>query len=295
VRGEEDVDWEVVPIPNKGLGIIAKKLLPAKYRIMADPVYTDPHDHPGILELAPEGASLEIKFETNAVQGDEFRDGGKSYVGLCFSRANHDCHPNADYVYDETARVVVLFAQRDISPGEEICICYATFANLELDRKTAHLNPEEEFQSVQKTLKEAWGITCPDECYCKDSDAKNLVLEGRRVHTEMSLLVGRGRTEESLEFGENLIDIFKRLDVSMIRRIETVYHCFQIGLMREETLKRAKLLPHSAKSRICNFKIFPHYIFTFKYILKLELYFKYTIPNTIPDTIPDTTIETLKK
>jgi len=56
----------------------------------------------------------------------------------------------------------------------------------------------------------------------------------------MSILVGRGRTEESLVFGENLIDIFERLDVSMARRMETVYHCFQIALMREETLERAK-------------------------------------------------------
>ena len=37
-----------------------------------------------------------------------------------------------------------------------------------------------------------------------------------------------------------MIDIFKSLNVSMARRMETVYHCFQIGLMREETLERAK-------------------------------------------------------
>lgn len=75
--GEEDVDWEVVPIPNKGLGIIAKIFLPDGYRIMADPVYTNPHDHPEILELAPEGASLETKFETNCVKGTSFGMAGK--------------------------------------------------------------------------------------------------------------------------------------------------------------------------------------------------------------------------
>jgi len=45
--GEEDIDWEVVPVPNKGLGIVAKRFLPCGYRIMVEPVYTSPTDHPG--------------------------------------------------------------------------------------------------------------------------------------------------------------------------------------------------------------------------------------------------------
>ncbi len=49
--GEEDVDWEVVPIPNKGLGIISKRFMPVGYKIMVDPVYTDPNDHPGKINL----------------------------------------------------------------------------------------------------------------------------------------------------------------------------------------------------------------------------------------------------
>ena len=46
-HGEEDVDWEVVAIPNKGLGIRAKRLLPEGYKIIVEPVFTDPHGHPG--------------------------------------------------------------------------------------------------------------------------------------------------------------------------------------------------------------------------------------------------------
>ena len=47
-HGEEDVDFEVIPIPNKGLGVCAKRLLPAGFRIIVEPVFTDPHGHPGI-------------------------------------------------------------------------------------------------------------------------------------------------------------------------------------------------------------------------------------------------------
>ena len=45
--GEEDVDWVVVPIPNKGLGIRAKKLLPAGFKIIVEPVFFTTKDHPG--------------------------------------------------------------------------------------------------------------------------------------------------------------------------------------------------------------------------------------------------------
>lgn len=46
--GEEDLDWQVVSIPGKGLGVVAKRLIPAKYRIIVETVMTDPQAHPGI-------------------------------------------------------------------------------------------------------------------------------------------------------------------------------------------------------------------------------------------------------
>jgi len=184
---------------------------------------------------------LEVKFEINSVQGDEHRDGGKNYVGLRLSRANHHCRPNADYVYDETARVVVLFAQKDILPGDEICISYISFADFALDRETVDLStPEEEFKSVQDYLAANWGISCPKDCFCKDINSRKLVIKGRRIHKEMSLLVGQKQTEEALEFGDKFLNIQRLLDVSWLKRVETEYHCFQIALMRQETLCRAK-------------------------------------------------------
>ena len=49
--GEEDVEWQLVPVPGKGLGLRALKFLPAGYRIIVEPVYTDMNAHPGILPL----------------------------------------------------------------------------------------------------------------------------------------------------------------------------------------------------------------------------------------------------
>jgi len=63
------------------------------------------------------------------------------------------------FVYDEVARVEIIFAQRDIQPGEEVCICYYSFSSLNLERPTAALAPEEEFKFIQETLFNTWGIT----------------------------------------------------------------------------------------------------------------------------------------
>jgi len=104
--------------------------------------------------LEPKGASLESKFQLNSVAGDEDRDGGKDIVGLRISRVNHDCRSNAARIYDDGARVDVLFALRDIQPGEEVCVNYCSFARMDLSRPTARLRPPEmEFSVYAQSLK----------------------------------------------------------------------------------------------------------------------------------------------
>ena len=90
--GEEDIDFEVVPVPGKGLGIVAKNLIPAKYRIIVEGVHTDPLAHPAIKYLCLSYGSLKEKFATNSISYD-----GVEEIGLRISRTNHDCYPNADH------------------------------------------------------------------------------------------------------------------------------------------------------------------------------------------------------
>ena len=227
--------WLIHPTPIPTIILVKLKIIIGDFFFRLSAFF-----YKGILELAPEGADLETKFYINCIDADD-NNPGEGYVGLHFSRANHSCRPNADYAYDQTTGIIIIFALKDIKFGDEICVCYWSFANLDLDRKTANLSPEEEFQSVQNVLTSRYGIICPDDCYCRDSNAKQLVLEGRRLHTEMSLLVGRDRIEEALEYGEKLLSIRRRLNISMIEQFETEYHCYQIALMRGEALtSRAK-------------------------------------------------------
>ncbi len=48
VRRRGHDDWEVfIPVQNNGLGVVAKRPLPADFKIIVEAVYTNPHDHPG--------------------------------------------------------------------------------------------------------------------------------------------------------------------------------------------------------------------------------------------------------
>ncbi len=110
-------------------------------------------------------------------------------VALRIARVYHACQPNAGTIYDETARVAILFAQRDIQPGEEISICYySAFFSLLPGAHVFGMNPEwnieQEFDFVknQAIYSIGWNA-CPSDSSCYDPVIRALVQEGRQLHT----------------------------------------------------------------------------------------------------------------
>lgn len=183
---------------------------------------------------------MEDKFKLNSVMGDEDRDGGKAMVGLRMSRVNHSCRPNASRAYDEAARVNILFALKDIQKDEEICVTYCNFARIDPERPTAGMSPQEqEFDATQESLKFNWGITCPDDCYCKDPAVRKLVLEGRKLDFLMENWAVIGETEASLMAGEKLLDILRELNISWIHWAAIEFDLFRIALMKRKTFAKA--------------------------------------------------------
>jgi len=73
----------------------------------------------GIKDLGPEGEALEEKFSSNTLVGGRMKG-----VALRIARVNHACQPNVSYICDEMTRVAVLYALKDIQPGEELTSCY---------------------------------------------------------------------------------------------------------------------------------------------------------------------------
>jgi len=74
-----------------------------------------------------EGTTLEEKYSDHSFRGANMSEATQITqlgVALRNARVNHACKPNAPSIYDETALVAILFAQKNFHPGEEITICY---------------------------------------------------------------------------------------------------------------------------------------------------------------------------
>jgi hypothetical protein len=163
--GEEGLDWEVTNYAEKGLSLRAMRFFPSKSRILVDAIR--PRNHTAVLELMPLGGTIQQIIDMNGL-GDG--NGGRCLC-LRISRVNHDCNGNTShYVDDDDKRVVILFAERDINPGEEICFDYLPFND-----------PTANFAHRSSALKIKWGITCRSDCVCLNEEMKALVAESRHL------------------------------------------------------------------------------------------------------------------
>jgi len=103
--GEEDVDWNVTPIPGKGLGIFALRDIPKAYKVIVEAGVDK--DHPGVADLMPHNGSLEDKYDLNkfgCIVGDDM----EKVLCLRMSRVNHSCTPNADHFYEKSDKVIAI-------------------------------------------------------------------------------------------------------------------------------------------------------------------------------------------
>ena len=124
----------------------------------------------GVRDLGPKGKNLEQKFKKNVFLGGNM-EVSKKAVALRIARLNHSCQPNAATIYDETARVAILFALKDIQLGEEISISYYSrlfaLGSARLSSSNPELSLGEEFIYLKNQILSGYRITCPDNCSCK--------------------------------------------------------------------------------------------------------------------------------
>lgn len=164
----------MVPVLGKGLGIVAKRTMPAGYRIIVEPIFTDPAGHPGIQDLMPEGGTLSEKFEFNgsmhrAVEGEDGMPlgiGFTQYVSLRICRVNVKCVPNAETFFCDTKKVRVLVANQQILAGQEIGI--PTFCPINLGRVVNSFDALIYRSVTRAILLSKWNIICIPDCACKD-------------------------------------------------------------------------------------------------------------------------------
>lgn len=237
--GEEDVDWEVTSIPGKGLGIVAKRLIPVLYRIIVEAVFTDPNQHPGIQDLVPEGASLKDKFVINKISGKNHPE-SKSYVALRICRANHTCSPNAVHTFDDGAGVEILFATRSIQKGEEIYISYGSSCAIDIDRSEAlHFSIPDQIRFEREILKKKWGIVCPTDCVCNDAAIKSKVVQGTKLLIEAERMASGGKHIAAFQLIREVLTIHDQIQSSPLAKGMTHYTAFQLAIMSRKTVAQA--------------------------------------------------------
>jgi len=196
----------------------------------------------GIQDLGPEGETLMKKFIHNYLLINYNLEGQK-LVALRISRLNHSCQANAASIYDETACVAILFAQKDIQPGEEICICYyRPFNKFPVEHRSGlpDWSVEEELDFIKNSTLHLSGITCPTDCSCKDPAVRNLVNEAAKLyHSAILNFVRENQMGAAMEAGERLLDIHRQLNMSWVDRANAEHLLFQIALMKSEFLLKA--------------------------------------------------------
>ena len=211
--------------------------------------------------MEPKKGSLDDKFRSNSFsEHSAERDGDQNFLGLRTSRVNHSCRPNSSVYYDDTARVRILLAQRDIEPGEEISVIYSHFYNFDSmtptvgsKEKVQHLqsviraqcgitdirngpsSTDIEFMMIDSYKRVQWGIICPADCCCKDPTVQEFVKEGKRFHREMIVSAASGRIKSALTAGEKVLAIHRELNISWCDRALVHVHLYRIAISSPET------------------------------------------------------------
>lgn len=109
------------PSPRHGTGVFARKFIGAG----------DVVEHCPVLVLEPEDARYAAEGSLSGYVYDW--EGGRSAVALgCGSLYNHDPDPSAEYCVGDDGESLVIFARRDIHPGEEITIDYTGGGQIDL-------------------------------------------------------------------------------------------------------------------------------------------------------------------
>ncbi|ORY62916.1 uncharacterized protein BCR38DRAFT_217437 [Pseudomassariella vexata] len=167
-RGVSSI-WEVRESPGKGLGVFATTLITAGSRVMVEPPlfaikppefipgkgyeieamiadvdkavaalsseeqdeFRSCHEHRLPNEAASEHRRNMFIFRSNAYTLTD----GKIAMFPKIAKINHSCRPNAANVWSSVSRLRIIWAARDILPGEEVSVTYAPLLQTREDRQ----------------------------------------------------------------------------------------------------------------------------------------------------------------
>ena len=219
---EEGIDWEIRSVPNKGFGVIAKKLIPKRSRIMVE--VPRPVTSESVLELEPlYGTALEKERLNSFCTGEE------SLLFVRVARINHSCDSNACQSLE--GRTMVVSAIRDIQPGEEICINYTN-----INGRNTQTDPE----SARELLLEKWGISCPDDCKCRNQQFINDLRRCRSLDAEIADMLSRNDHVGGLKKVDELLRLLTQIQATWGWYEHIYWAGFTFAVLQDSGLGAAK-------------------------------------------------------
>ncbi|KAL7534043.1 hypothetical protein ACHAXR_005602 [Thalassiosira sp. AJA248-18] len=234
--GEKCVDYEIREAGDKGLGLFTMRDYQSGEKILVEravmttygagrPINRDQLENRNVLAatmaLAPtESTALNDKFEVNcAALGDLDEDSG-SGVFVNFSRVNHECLGNSDHRYDVGLELMLLVATQDIPAGSEVTFSYAC------NQPTTERALIASFRGFQCTCR---------ACQYPDIAAKlDRTLE---LNDKIFELGSHGRTDQAIQVGRSLINLYDELQLSDMLYVRTYYDMYQVAITKQKSVQ----------------------------------------------------------
>ena len=186
----------------------------------------------------PAGGTLEEKFELNAISGRRHPE-KKNFVALRIARVNHCCNNNADHTYDDEKGVQILFSNRKIQSGEEICIDYGVCCEINISKNEEFNSNQDELLNNKENLKTRWGITCPLDCSCNDSSMEELIIRGRKLSRDANRLFSIGKRAAAFKAIKEILIIQNLIKSNTFSKVRNHFAAFEIAIMARNTLPEA--------------------------------------------------------
>ena len=208
---EENIDWEILPVEGKGFGIVAKRMIPKKSRIMVD--VARPPIFPPVRDLEPLHGTVLEKERLNA-----FRFHEESFLFVRAARMNHSCNSNACQVFEDGLMIVT--SLRDVQPGEEICINYTN-----LNGKSSHCSPKE----ARELLQQKWGIICPHDCICRNPQYGEDLECCRRLQREVAQLLDYQILDGAIKKVDSLLSALEKINPTWLWLEDAYWSAFTLA------------------------------------------------------------------
>ncbi|PQE21682.1 SET domain-containing 5 protein [Rutstroemia sp. NJR-2017a WRK4] len=126
---EETPLWTIKPIPGKGLGVVSTRAIaPGTLLFHESPLLTtETLTNPATTEKDLAQLLRQPSPLSNIIRSNAYPLGPSSSVGGVFkdiSRINHSCLPTSQHSWNESRKEFVVYAVRELSPGDEITTSY---------------------------------------------------------------------------------------------------------------------------------------------------------------------------